>query len=385
MSDQLVSFRTAGNILFGDKAIEQLPAIVDETGAERILVVTDAGLVQSGLVDRLSALLKSFEVSVFRDVDETPSLETVRRCAHRAAGRDLIIGFGGGSAMDAAKAAAVMVTSGRDIVALLGRDTVDGPGLQTILIPTTAGTGSEVTVFAILADKNPEKPELTGIVDKHLLPAWAIVDPTLTLSMPPKLTASTGIDAFSHAVESLLNVRANFQSEPLALAAVTKISENLEKAFSDGRDPKARAEMSAGSLLAGMSLSQTGGGLAHALAETVQIPYGLTHGAAISAVLSVVMAYNLEARPDKYAKVAAAMGLEGAGLDQKALGAEAIERVKDIMARLELPLGLSELKIPEADLPQIADAVFRVAPGLIKVNPRPAAKAEILELLKAAY
>jgi alcohol dehydrogenase len=350
-------------------------------------VITDKGIVTCGLIEKLKQHLSQFEYSIFDDIEETPSLETIRKCVKYAKeGKfDLLVGFGGGSPMDATKAVSITMTHAGDIADLLGRDTVKVPGLKTILVPTTSGTGSEVTLYSILTERNGSKNILTGIADRHLLPEWAIVDPTLTISMPSSLTANTGIDAISHAMESYLNIHSNFQSEPLALKAIELLSSNLERATADGTDSEARYNMSAGSVLAGMSLCQTGGGLAHALAETIQIPYNLPHGAAIAVILPHVMSYNLVAEPNKYATVAKAMGIDPTDLSQSDLAGKSVGRINQIIEHVGLPQRLSAFDIPEADLEEIAKLVSVVAPGLLKVNPRSTSEKDLLELLRKAY
>ena len=175
--------------------------------------------------------------------------------------------------MDAAKAVSVMLTNTGNIEDYLGKNTIRVPGVKKILIPTTAGTGSEVTKYSVLASRKNDVQIPTGIFDKNLLPEWAIIDPTLTVSKPSKLTAYTGMDAFSHAVESYVNNLSNFLTEPFALEAIKNISHYVEQATINGENMDARYKMSAGSLMAGIAFSQTGTGLAHALAETMQIPF----------------------------------------------------------------------------------------------------------------
>jgi len=387
MQDSLLTFNTAGTILFGKNSIEQIPGILKTADAKKILVVTDLGLIKCKLIDKLNPYLQAVEYKVYYDIDETPSLQTIRQCSEFARGGqfDFVIGFGGGSPMDAAKAVSILMTNEGDIEDFLGRDTVSKPGSPMILVPTTAGTGSEVTLYSVLADKAEGRKILTGIADRHLLPNWAVIDPTLTTGMPPSLTANTGIDAFSHAVESYLNIKSNFQTEPLALKSIELVAHYLEKATSNGSDSEARYRMSAGSVLAGMSLCQTGGGLVHALAETIQIPYHLQHGSAISVMLPHVMAYNLVERPDKYANVARAMGVESSDLSQMELAKKSVERIKQIIERIGLPTRLSALGISENDLEKIAKSVSIIAPGLLKVNPRSTTEKDLLDLLRKAY
>lgn len=387
MLDRPFTFNTAGTVLFGNNALEQIPEILKTNGVQKILVITDRGLVENKLIDQLIQHLQQFEYSVYDDVDETPSLQTIRQCTEFAKeGKfDFVIGFGGGSPMDAAKAVSILMTNAGDIEDFLGRDTVRKPGTPKILVPTTAGTGSEVTIYSVLADKAEGRNILTGIADRHLLPDWAIIDPTLTAAMPPALTANTGIDAFAHAVESYLNIKSNFQTEPLALKSIELVSHYLEKATADGSDSEARYQVSAGSVLAGMSLCQTGGGLVHALAETIQIPYNLQHGSAISVIMPHVMSYNLVERPDKYANVARAMGIGASSLSQTELAEKSVEKINQIMKHIGLPTQLAALGIPENDLEEIAKSVSIIAPGLLQVNPRSTTERDLLDLLHKAY
>lgn len=387
MQDSPFTFNTAGTVLFGNDTLQKIPEIIKTSGIKKILAITDRGLVENNLIGRLTQHLEQFEYAVYDNVDETPSLQTIHQCSEfaREGQFDLVIGFGGGSPMDAAKAVSILLTNEGDIEDFLGRDTVRKPGAPMILVPTTAGTGSEVTIYSVLADKAEGRNILTGIADRHLLPDWAIVDPTLTAAMPPFLTANTGIDAFSHAVESYLNVKSNFQTEPLALKSIELVTHYLEKAIADGNDSEARYHMSAGSVLAGMSLSQTGGGLVHALAETIQIPYNLQHGSAISAILPHVMSYNLVERPDKYANVSRAMGVGSSELSATELADKSVEKISKVIENIGLPTQLSALGIPENDLEEIAKSVSIIAPGLLKVNPRPTTESDLLDLLRKAY
>ena len=387
MHDSPFTFNTAGTVLFGNHTLQKIPEILQSFGIQKILVITDRGLVENNLIGRLIQHLEQFEYAVYDNVDETPSLQTIRQCSEfaREGQFDLVIGFGGGSPMDAAKAVSILLTNEGNIEDFLGRDTVRKPGARMILVPTTAGTGSEVTIYSVLADKAEGQNILTGIADRHLLPDWAIVDPTLTAAMPPFLTANTGIDAFSHAVESYLNVKSNFQTEPLALKSIELVTHYLEKANADGNDSEARYHMAAGSVLAGMSLCQTGGGLVHALAETIQIPYNLQHGSAISVILPHVMSYNLVERPDKYANVSRAMGIGSSELSETQLAEKSAEKLSQIIENIGLPTQLSALGIPENDLEEIAKSVSIIAPGLLKVNPRPTTESDLLDLLRKAY
>ncbi|MBF0530199.1 MAG: iron-containing alcohol dehydrogenase [Deltaproteobacteria bacterium] len=388
MTEKPIILFASNSIIFGNNALEQLKPIISKVDPQHILVITDKGLVRCGLVKRLENVLQSFKYSLYDDIEETPDIVTIRKITEmgRREKFDLLIGFGGGSPMDAAKAVSALLTNEGDIEDYLGSDTIRIPGVKKILVPTTSGTGSEATIFSVLAKRDQAMQEPTGISDQHLLPEWSIVDPTLTVVMPPALTANTGMDAFSHAAECFVSNKSNFLTEPLALDAIKLISRNIEQAFFHGRDLVARSNMSAGSLLAGMAISQIGtGGLAHALAETIQIPYQVPHGMAIAVLLPHVMAFNLPARPDKYALVAEAMGVDSHGLSETELAEKSVERVKNICALIGLPRNLAALGVHEHDLDKIARVTMIIGKGYFEKNPRRAGMDDLLGILQNAF
>lgn len=387
MKNELITFRTAGSVLFGNNAIEQVADIIGKMKASRILVITDKGVVQCSLIDRLTDCLTGFEYAIYDDIDHTPSFETVRKCTQfvKEGKFDLLIGFGGGSAMDATKAVSIMGTNDGRIEDYLGSDKVPVPGLSKILITTTAGTGSEVTIFAMLGQRDKPPYMIDGIYDRHCLPEYAIVDPTLTLGAPPTLTANTGLDALSHAVECYVNIKSSFHNKPLALEAIKLISQNLEKATAEGSDLEARYNLSAGSFLAGLAFNQTGSGIAHGLGEAFQVGYNIQHGTAIGIVLPHVMTFNLTEKPSVYADMAKVMGIGGEGLTEFDLAKKSAERVSEIIDHIGLPKRLSEVGISENDLEKIAKTALELSPGLFMKNLRPVSEKDVLQLLKAAY
>jgi alcohol dehydrogenase len=387
MTNEIITFRTAGSVFFGNNAIEQLGKIIEQIRAKRILVITDKGIVQCGLINRLKECLAQVDYSMYDDIDHTPSFETIRKCTRvvKEGKFDLLIGFGGGSAMDAAKAVSIMVTNDGKIETYLGFDKVRVPGLRKILITTTSGTGSEVTIFSMLGQRDTPPYLIDGIFDRHCLPDYAIVDPTLTLGVPQSLTANTGIDALSHAAECYVNIKSSFHNKPLALEAVKLTSQNLERATADGSDLEARYNMSAGSLLAGMAFNQTGSGIGHGLGEAFQVEYDIQHGTAIGIVLPHVMSFNLTEKPSLYAELARAMGIAGEGLSESDLAKKSAERVSEIIDHIGLPKRLSEVGIPEKDLEKIAKTALDLSPSLFKKNLRPVTEKDVLHLLREAY
>jgi alcohol dehydrogenase len=387
MTNEVITFRTAGSVLFGNHAIEQLGKIIEQIRPKRILVISDKGIVRCGLINRLQECLAHVDYSVYDEIDHTPSFETIRKCTRvvKEGDFDLLIGFGGGSAMDAAKAVSIMATNQGKIEDYLGFDKVRVPGLPKILITTTSGTGSEVTIFSMLGQRDTPPYLIDGIFDRHCLPEYAVIDPTLTLKVPPSLTANTGIDALSHAAECYVNIKSSFHNKPLALEAVRLTSQNLERATAQGSDLEARYNMSAGSLLAGMAFNQTGSGIGHGLGEAFQVEYDIQHGTAIAIVLPHVMSFNLAKNPWLYADLAKAMGICGEGLSEMDLAKRSVQRVSEIIDHVGLPKRLSEVGIPERDLKKIAKTALDLSPGLFKKNLRPVGEEEVLQLLREAY
>ncbi len=387
MKNEIIEFRTAGSVVFGNNAIEQVEDIIGKMKTGRILIITDKGIVQCGLIERLKECLTGLEYKIYDDIDHTPSFETIRKCTQfvKKDNFDLLIGFGGGSAMDAAKAVSIMTTNEGKIEEYLGSEKVLVPGLPKILIPTTSGTGSEVTIFAVLGQRDTPPYLIDGIYSRYCLPEYAIVDPTLTLGVPSALTANTGLDALSHAVECYVNIKSSFHNKPLALESVKLVSQNLEKATMEGSDLDARYNLSAGSLLAGLAFNQTGSGIGHGLGEAFQVEYNIQHGTAIAIVLPHVMSFNLTEKPSDYAEIAKAMGIDPQGLSELDLAKKSAARVSEIIDHIGLPTRLSEVGIPENDLEKIAKTALELSPGLFMKNLRPVSEKDALQLLKEAY
>ena len=387
MNTELNTFCTAGSVIFGNNSIEQVSDIIQKLKASKILVITDKGVVQCGLIGRLESQLINCEYDIYDNIDHTPSFETIRKCTKyvKEGKYDLLIGLGGGSVMDATKAVSIMTTSDGQIEDYLGSDKVSTPALPKILITTTSGTGSEVTVFAMLGQRDTPPYLIDGIYDRSCLPEYAIVDPTLTLGVPKALTANTGLDALSHAIECYVNIKSSFHTKPLALESIKLICKSLEKAIVDGSDLEARYNLSAGSLLAGLAFNQTGSGIGHGLGEAFQVGYNVQHGTAIAIVLPLVMKFNLATEPSLYAEMAIAMGISGEGLSEIELAEKSAERVGEIIENIGLPTKLSEVGIPEEDLEKIAKTTLELSPGLFMKNLRPVSEDDVLDLLKQAY
>ncbi len=349
----------------------------------RVLVVTDPGLEKAGLVDAVAGRLHShgLEVAVFAEVEANPRVATVDGAARSAADHraDVIVGLGGGSALDTAKAAAAVARYGGTVLDYEGLEEVPGPCVPVIAIPTTAGTGSEVTFWAIVTDPLRQYKAPVGSV--HLAPRVALVDPLTTASLPPALTAATGIDALTHAVEAYTARCSNPLSDAFDLYAIELICAHLERAVADGGDLEARSAMMLGSLLAGIGFGNADTAAVHSMAEALGAVFDVGHGVANAVFLPYVAAHNLPATVDKTARVARAIGLDTAGLTRAEAAAAAVAGLAALTRRLGIP-SLADLGVTEQDLPQLAATAMMNAGT--PDNPVEMSEASFLELFTAA-
>ncbi len=279
-------------------------------GGDKALIVTDKVIVKTGLVERVSKSLEQagLSVQVFDEVEPEPKLEVAEKAAEfsRKSGCNLVIGVGGGSVLDMAKVASIAPTNPGKMADYVGVGLIKQAGLPKILIPTTAGTGSEVTNIAVVSLAAEEIK--SGIVGPQLMADVAIVDPEATLTMPPRLTASTGIDALTHAVEALMSVNSNPLTDALAYEAVKLVFRNLRKACYQGENLEARYGMSLAALLAGLAFGSAGVCGGHALAYAFAVKYNVPHGIACGLALPYIMEYNLPVCEEKLARIAVLAG-----------------------------------------------------------------------------
>lgn len=372
-------FRLPGVTHFGWGAVEKVGEEASRLGKLAMLVTGRSAMKRTGVADRVRGLLAGAGVSclLFDQVESDPSVTTVDRGAEiaRREGCDLVVGLGGGSPMDAARAIAAMAVMEGSILDYLRGKAIDRSGLPLINIATTSGTASEITAVAVILDE--ERRLKMGMRSPYWFARVSITDPELTLTMPPALTAATGLDALTHAIESYLSTGATPPSEGLALRAIELIAAHLRAAFADGSDRQAREGMALGSMVAGMAFANSGLGLVHGLVHPIGARFGVPHGAACGRLLPHVMRYNLPAAEAKMARIAQALtGRAGAG------PAEAAEAVEALLADLGVPCGLSDLPIPDDQVPALArDGLLA---GAVKTNPRPVTEEEAFALLTAA-
>jgi alcohol dehydrogenase class IV len=382
------TFRVPRIIITGSGASEQVGEESKKLGFKKALLVTDQNLVKLGIVEKVAQSLRGSGVSfaVFDGVYTEPIVEFVQEGikAYRENGCDFLLAVGGGSPMDTAKAIAVMVTNSGSIEDYNGLGKIPQKGSPVIAVPTTAGTGSEVTPFTIITDTKKDVKMLIG--SPFITPEVAIVDPSLTLTMPRDLTAATGIDALTHAIEAYVSVKAQMISDIFCLSAIELISGNLKQAWTDGNNAEAREKTMLGALQAGIAFSNSSVALVHGMARPIGAYFHVPHGASNAALLGVVMDFSLTGNPGRYAHIAKAMGEDIDGLTEleaAQLGARAVKTlIKDIKVSPLPELGVDKEKLDKL-APQMAEDA--IASGSPSNNPRQATKEEIIELYKVAY
>ena len=383
--NRITLFRTPPRIVMGPGAIGQIPKEVRELKAEKVLFVTDKGIIEAGLIQPAQEALEKSEIkyAVFDGVEPDPRYEIVADCLDmiRREKADLIIGFGGGSPIDIAKAGAIMGTNEGTIADFFGVDMIPKPGLPTLIVPTTAGTGSEATPIAILSDEGEKLKK--GIVSPYLMPSVAVIDPELTLGLPPDITASTGTDALIHAIEAYTSINATDMTDILAFRAMELLYENIRTAYANGNNLEARSCMMEGSLLAGIAFANAGVTAVHAFAYPIGAEFHIPHGVANTMMLSHVMRFNLLGNVPKFAEIADAFSLPTEGLDDLGAVETAIDAIERLAEDLRVPRHLADFGITEKDIPELAEGVMKVT-RLLANNPRTMTLEDAKEIYKAA-
>lgn len=348
-----------------------MPQELKQWNPHSILLVSDPGVLKAGITAKVETLIvdAGYRVTIFSEVEPDPRIETAEACANaaRSCKADVIIGVGGGSAMDIAKVAAVLAYSKQPIHLMFGIEQVNAAGLALILVPTTAGTGSEVTHIAILSDEQEHLKK--GIVSKFLFPRLAIVDPLLTLGVPAAVTAASGMDALLHAVEAFTSKNANDLSDTLARRAMRLISENLRDAYQNGQNLEARTGMLEGSMLAGMAFANAGVTAVHAFAYPIGAEFHIPHGVANSIMMGPVLTFNISGNPAKFAEVAECISekIDGTSVQDRAELSVAI--MKQLAHDIDIPKNLSSFGVRKEHIPNLADGVLKVT-RLLANNPR---------------
>ncbi len=376
------AFRVPPTIQVGTGAAALTGAEVKRLGAKTALLITDKFLLDSGTVQPVLDSLREagIRVEIYAGVDKEPTLAHVDESLAllRASGCETVIGCGGGSPIDVAKAVSAMSTNPGTIQDYMGLDRIPHRGVPIIAVPTTAGTGSEATPTTIITDTKNDVKML--IISPWLIPTVAVVDPALTMKMPKGITAATGVDALTHAIEAYVSRKAQPMSDMVALEAMTLIFNNLPTAWERPDNAEARARTLLGSLLAGIAFANASVALVHGMSRPVGALFHVPHGVSNAALLGVVMDFSLSGNYARYADVARALGVEEAGSDKEIAEAGAA-KVRGLIEHLEIP-SLSKLGVSREKLDPVVDKMAEdaIASGSPGNNPRLATKEEIIEL-----
>ena len=383
--NRITLFRTTPRIVMGPGAIGQIEQEVRALMAKKVLFVTDKGIIEAGLIKLAQDVLEKSEIkyAVFDAVEPDPRYEIAADCVDmiRREKADLVIGFGGGSPIDIAKSAAIMATNDGPISEYFGIDLIPKPGLLTLMVPTTAGTGSEVTPIAILSDEGEKLKK--GIISPYLFPSVAILDPELTLGLQPNITASTGMDALIHAIEAYTSVNATDMTDILAFRAMELLYQNIRTAYANGNNLLARSSMMEGSLLAGMAFANAGVTAVHAFAYPIGAEFHIPHGVANTLMLPHVMRFNLLGNLPKFAEISEAFDLSTESFDGLRAAEMFVEAIERLAEDLRVPRHLAEFGVTEGDISRLAEGVMKVT-RLLANNPRTLTLEDAKEIYKRA-
>lgn len=381
----MASFVTPARIVFGSGSLSELGHIGAGLGCRRAFLVCDPALPELGITQRARELLErcGLAVDVFVGLSPNPTLSTIERSIDTARdfGGDLVVGVGGGSALDVAKGTALGARASVELRALLHGETQPPATLPKILIPTTAGSGSEVSQAIVVIDEITGRK--TGLHIPALLADVAIIDPSLALSMPSEVTVDTGIDAFSHAVEAYLAANASLLSDSVALQACSLVWRHLPRAYLVGDDLEAREAMAAASLMAGLAFTWAGLGAVHALAYPLSLGRGLSHGRANAVMLPHVLAFNLVAVPQKAEGLAGALGLTAC--PAASLSETLVDAVSRFVTRLGVSVRLRDHGVDPSALAQMASDAIAGGARLLATNPREVTHADAVAILRSAW
>ena len=369
---------------FGPGARKVLPQEIKRLGLHKAFVATDKELIKFGVAGKVLSVLEeaSIPYEVFSEIKPNPTVSNVKAGvkAYAESGADFILAIGGGSSIDTAKAIGIITNNPEfsDVVSLEGVADTRRKSVPVIALPTTAGTAAEVTINYVITDEQNQKKMVC--VDPNDIPAIAIVDAELMYTLPKGLTASTGMDALTHAIEGLITKGAWEMSDMFEIKAIEMINRYLETAVNNPSDAEARNGMAVAQYIAGMAFSNVGLGVVHGMAHPLGAIFDIPHGVANALLLPTIMEFNMPAALDKYVEIAKAMNVYAAGMSKEEAAQAAVKAVKELSLRIGIPQHLTELGITENDLDRLAAAA--VADVCTPGNPREVNKEIILELYK---
>jgi len=378
----LATLQTAKSVFTGMDSVNKIAEEAKRFGGS-VLIVCDKGIAEAGLMDRVKGILEDSgaKVGIFAEVEPEPRIELVTQCveAARNGSYAAILGLGGGSSLDVAKGAAVVLGNGGKIEDYVGIGLVPKRGLPTILVPTTSGTGSEATKYAIFTQGNMKQ----GVIDPNVYADVAIVDPSLTVSMPPAITAATGMDALCHGIETYTSLAATPISDLIARECVTLIGRSLRTAVYNGRDIEARSDMALGSFYGGLCLTNASVTAVHAVSFPLGADYHVPHGIANAVMLPHVMRFNYVASLERFSRLAELMGENIGSLSLREAAERSVIAVETLMKDINIPRTLQELDIPKEAIPSLAERALTVQ-RLLGNNPRAIKLADLINIYERA-
>jgi len=382
----MYSILTPAWIEMGSGSLASLKEIIASYDTGKVLIVTDKGIRQAGILDRVVKATgkNAKDLDIFDRVLPNPDIPAMEACGQVVELNDyaLVIGLGGGSPMDVAKAAAILPANGGKISPLLGRGMIKKPGVPLCLIPTTSGTGSEATQAIVVDD--PESGTKKAIWDRHVIPRVVIVDPNLTIGMPASLTADTGLDALVHGIEAYTARTTNPIAQTYARGCIRLIARHLPRAVQDGSDLEARSGMSLAATLGGLAISNGGLGAIHGLAYPLDTVKHIPHGRTVAIMAPWVVDFNRVDNEETYARIARFLGKDVDNLDSRAASQKAVTGIINLMESVGVSPYLTEHGIQSTEVDDLAKEAFRVSQRLLPSNPRKMSEEDVLGVYRTA-
>lgn len=381
-------FKMPAKVRFGEGIHTQLGTILkDEMGFSKVFVATDKGIVATGIIDKVKEGLDKggIEYEIYDELIPDPTIEIVDEAAEvlRKSGADVVLAVGGGSPIDTAKAMCMLQTHEGSVRDYLfgGSKQVTRETMPLVCIPTTAGTGSEMTAASVISN-NQDKTKVS-VTHENLIPRIALIDPELHMGMPPFITATTGMDALTHAIESYVSLNAEPISDAMGIAAIRMISENIRLATADGSNKVARTNMAIASTIAGVAFMNGGLGVVHGIAQTIGAVAHVAHGVANSLLLPYCMERNVVGNLSKFRNIAIAMGENIDGLSEREAAQAAVDAVFQLAEDLKVPMKLKDVGVTREMFPEIIEGTMEYR--LLGVNPCKLKPSDIEEILENAF
>lgn len=363
-------------VISGLGSINQISNILKENKAKNVCILTDRGVFETGIVSKVADSLKDFNLTIIKDVPPEPEKNQVIKIYNEMKNfkSDMIIAVGGGSVIDTTKIISSCLANEEYLSDILNSKLITRKGVPFISVPTSAGTGAEVTPNAIVVV--PEKELKIGIVSTCFISDYVVLDPDMTLKLPPSITAATGLDAFCHAIECFMSKKANPFSDLYALRAIELITKNIKTAYNDGTNAEARENMLLAAFYGGLCIASASTVAVHALSYPLGGKYRIAHGVSNAMLLPHVMEYNADAIQDKLVKVAAAMGIDISGKTKDEISKEVISEIYSLVRYLKIPSDLYKYGISRSDLDNLVNSAFEVK-RLLDNNPKAMSKEDI--------